>query len=95
MDNFEAQQPDEGYSEDPLNPSAASQGYPYQAKSRSTAVLALAEDSRSDTEFPEWLTRHIASLPVHDKTSEIPYSSVVLRSSQQTIRLPLFLPFHV
>ncbi|KAB5585096.1 hypothetical protein GE09DRAFT_944808 [Coniochaeta sp. 2T2.1] len=70
MDNFDAQQPDEGYSEDPLNPSGASQvqGYPYQAKSRSTAVLALAEESRSDTEFPEWLTRHIASLPVHDKT---------------------------
>jgi hypothetical protein len=63
MDDFVAQEPDEGYSEDPLNPTAT-QTSAYLAKPRSDA-------SRSNVEFPDWLTRHIAGLTVHDKTREL------------------------
>lgn len=66
MDNFAAQEPDEGYSEDPLNPTTT-QTSTYLAKPRSDAVSALAA-RRSTVEFPVWLTRHIASLSVRDKT---------------------------
>lgn len=68
MDGFAAQQPDEGYSEDPLIPSTTKSAS-YVPKPRNDAVSALAA-RRSGAEFPEWLTRHIASLSVHDKTRE-------------------------
>ncbi|OIW25593.1 WD40 repeat-like protein [Coniochaeta ligniaria NRRL 30616] len=66
MDDFAAQEPDEGYSEDPLNPTTT-QTSAYLAKPRNDAVSALAA-TRSTIEFPDWLMSHIASLSVHDKT---------------------------
>lgn len=80
MDNFAAQEPDEGYSEDPLNPTTT-QTSTYLAKPRSDAVSALAA-RRSTVEFPVWLTRHIASLSVRDKTGRSP--SCVLPSQEQS-----------
>ena len=77
MDDFAAQEPDEGYSEDPLNPTAATQGAGYLGKPRGDAVSALAT-SRSTADFPDWLTRHIAGLTVHDKTREFCFSSGLL-----------------
>lgn len=71
MDDFAAQEPDEGYSEDPLNPTTT-QASAYLAKPRGDAVLALAA-GRSTVEFPDWLTRHIAGLTVHDKTRELSF----------------------
>lgn len=70
MDDFAAQEPDEGYSEDPLNPTTT-QTSAYLAKPRSDAVSALAA-TRSTVEFPDWLMSHIASLSVHDKTRKLP-----------------------
>jgi F-box and WD-40 domain protein 1/11 len=67
-DDFAAQEPDEGYSEDPLNPTT-SRTAGYLAKPRNDAVSALAA-SKTTADFPDWLTRHIAGLSVHDKTSE-------------------------
>jgi hypothetical protein len=70
MDAFatlDTQQTDEGYSEDPLNPSASLSGF--LAKPRNDAVWELGAQ-RPGPEFPEWLTRHIAGLSVQDKTRE-------------------------
>ncbi|KAH8904176.1 WD40 repeat-like protein [Coniochaeta sp. PMI_546] len=69
MDDFAVQEPDEGYSEDPLNPTTT-QTPAYLAKPRSDAVSALAART-STVEFPDWLTRHIGSLSVHDKTRNV------------------------
>ncbi|KAK0649176.1 hypothetical protein B0T16DRAFT_326365 [Cercophora newfieldiana] len=63
MAGFSAQ-PDEGYSEDPLNALSASPSYPF--KSREDAVSALA--SVRSGEFPAWLTQHISSLSMSRKT---------------------------
>lgn len=66
MDDFTAE-PDEGYSEDPLNPTTTqAHGYP---KPRSSHAVSALTSSSSTVEFSE-LTRHIASLSVHDKTRE-------------------------
>ncbi len=58
-----ASQPDEGYSEDPLNalPTSTSPKY------RNDAVSALAS-ALSDRDFPSWLTQHISNLPDSRKT---------------------------
>ncbi|KAJ9130539.1 WD40 repeat-like protein [Coniochaeta hoffmannii] len=68
MDDFAAQEPDEGYSEDPLNPAATAQSAGYLGKSRGGDAVSALATSRSTADFPDWLTRHIASLTVHDKT---------------------------
>ncbi|KAK0630422.1 hypothetical protein B0T17DRAFT_557066 [Bombardia bombarda] len=60
-----AAQPDEGYSEDPLNPLSASTTF--SLKSRDDAVTALAA-ARPGTEFPAWLTTHISNLSLSNKT---------------------------
>jgi len=70
MDDFAAQEPDEGYSEDPLNPAATAQSAGYLGKSRGGDAVSALATSRSTADFPDWLTRHIASLTVHDKTRE-------------------------
>ncbi|KAK1760271.1 F-box/WD repeat-containing protein 1A [Echria macrotheca] len=59
-----AAQPDEGYSEDPLN-NGLSASASFLLKQREDAVLALASD-RAD--FPAWLTQHISNLPAYRKT---------------------------
>ena len=63
MAGFSAQ-PDEGYSEDPLN--ALSTPASFSLKSREDAVSALATN-RPDA-FPAWLTQHISNLPMFRKT---------------------------
>lgn len=64
MDAFAAHQQDEGYSEDPLNPSAASSSL----KRRYNGVSVLSP-SRSGAEVPAWLMRQITDLPMQDRTS--------------------------
>ena len=59
-----AAQPDEGYSEDPLNALSASASFSF--KNREDAVLALA--SVRSGEFPAWLTQHISNLSMSRKT---------------------------
>ncbi|KAK0611930.1 hypothetical protein B0T14DRAFT_489226 [Immersiella caudata] len=63
MAGFSAQ-PDEGYSEDPLNALSASASFPF--KGREDAVSALA--SVRSGEFPAWLTQHISNLSMSRKT---------------------------
>jgi hypothetical protein len=63
MAGFSAQ-PDEGYSEDPLNALSASASSPF--KNREDAVSALA--SVRSGEFPAWLTQHISNLSMSRKT---------------------------
>ncbi|KAK1761658.1 WD40 repeat-like protein [Phialemonium atrogriseum] len=60
MDAFGAQQQDEGYSEDPLNP-------PASASSLKHGFSVLASQ-RPAAEFPEWLMRHITGLSIQEKT---------------------------
>jgi hypothetical protein len=68
MANFSTQ-PDEGYSEDPLNPLPPSQ--PFSAKPRDEGLSSLAL-APSDGHFPDWLTQHIAGLPTAQKTGMFP-----------------------
>jgi hypothetical protein len=63
MAGFSAQ-PDEGYSEDPLNPLSTSASFSF--KNREDAVSALA--SVRSGEFPAWLTQHISNLSMSRKT---------------------------
>lgn len=63
MDAFAAQQQDEGYSEDPLNQSAANTSLKLRDHGASTLGAA-----RSSSEFPEWFMRHVAGLTVQEKT---------------------------
>lgn len=56
MDHFSpAQQPDEGYSEDPINPSHDD-------------LSALLSTLRSPADVPSWLASNASILPVHVKT---------------------------
>ncbi|KAK5662453.1 hypothetical protein OQA88_8364 [Cercophora sp. LCS_1] len=57
-------QPDEGYSEDPLNALSASTSF--LLKPREDAVSALATSRPGD--FPAWLTQHISNLSMSRKT---------------------------
>lgn len=57
MDNFSPQQPDEGYSEDPLNPSLSSYGMAM------TGPPSLAD-------LPDWLTRELPRMPLSLKKSK-------------------------
>lgn len=68
MANFSTQ-PDEGYSEDPLNALPPSQ--PFSAKPRDEGLSSLAL-APSDGHFPDWLTQHIAGLPTAQKTGMLP-----------------------
>lgn len=68
MANFSTQ-PDEGYSEDPLNALPPSQ--PFSAKPRDEGLSSLAL-APSDGHFPDWLTQHIAGLPTAQKTGMFP-----------------------
>ncbi|KAK1828700.1 F-box/WD repeat-containing protein 1A [Podospora conica] len=90
MANFSTQ-PDEGYSEDPLNPLPPSQ--PYSAKPRDEGLSSLAL-APSDGYFPDWLTQHIAGLPKHQKTelvmailSDLPTSVIAQIVEQLNPRL--------
>lgn len=67
-------QPDEGYSEDPLNALSASTSF--ILKPREDAVSTLAT-SRPD-EFPTWLTQHISNLPMYRKTGKPLFSLSLL-----------------
>ncbi|KAK3312866.1 hypothetical protein B0H66DRAFT_569035 [Apodospora peruviana] len=58
-------QPDEGYSEDPLNPLSTSASFVF--KPREDAISALGA-ARPGAEFPAWLMQHISSLSLSDKT---------------------------
>ncbi|KAK3935342.1 F-box/WD repeat-containing protein 1A [Diplogelasinospora grovesii] len=64
MDGFPGQ-PDEGYSEDPLT-GQLSASPSFLQKPREDAVSALG--AARSSEFPAWLTQHIANLSVSDKT---------------------------
>ncbi|KAH8890257.1 WD40 repeat-like protein [Thozetella sp. PMI_491] len=63
MDDYS--QPDEGYSEDPLNPSTTSALF--SSKARDDSLYGLSAGRPGDR-FPAWLTQHIANLSVSDKT---------------------------
>ncbi|KAK3348595.1 hypothetical protein B0T25DRAFT_591348 [Lasiosphaeria hispida] len=85
MAGFSAQ-PDEGYSEDPLNPLSTSTTF--SLKQKDDAVSAL-RSVRSNEEFPSWLTQHISNLPLNRKTelamallSDLP-TSVISQIVQQ------------
>lgn len=56
-------QPDEGYSEDPLNPQANSSCL----KSRDASPCALTS-SRQASDIPPWLIQHISGLSMENKT---------------------------
>lgn len=90
MANFSTQ-PDEGYSEDPLNPLPPSQ--PFSAKPRDEGLSSLAL-APSDGHFPDWLTQHIAGLPTAQKTGMFPLCcSVSLLCHRFPRRTPV-LPCH-
>jgi len=85
-------QPDEGYSEDPLNPSSAV--IPVSPKPRDDAIASTTGPNRRGAEFPEWLIPHIANLSVNHRTGKprsIPYVIRQLhrREISQTIALSL------
>ncbi|KAK3386071.1 hypothetical protein B0H63DRAFT_191795 [Podospora didyma] len=61
-----AAQPDEGYSEDPLNPVSSSALF--SLKPREDAVSGLGGSARSADDFPAWLTQHISNLTQSRKT---------------------------
>jgi F-box and WD-40 domain protein 1/11 len=64
MDPYNVSQPDEGYSEDPLNPSTA---VVFPNKSRENVSAALAE-LQSNPNIPAWLSAPLAALSVQDRT---------------------------
>jgi F-box and WD-40 domain protein 1/11 len=87
MARFTAQ-PDEGYSEDPLNALSASTTFSH--KSRADAVSALGSSQLAD-EFPAWLTQHISNLSLSHKTgmsiasSVLPFNPVTVISSHSQL----------
>ncbi|KAK1585815.1 WD domain-containing protein [Colletotrichum navitas] len=65
MAAFVSQDPDEGYSEDPLNPGF---GASQDVSSTSSSSAAAAAAARPPADLPAWLARHIPSLPVAART---------------------------
>lgn len=90
MANFSTQ-PDEGYSEDPLNPLPPSQ--PFSAKPRDEGLSSLAL-APSDGHFPDWLTQHIAGLPTAQKTGMFPLCCFVSMLCHRFPRRTPVLPCH-
>ena len=83
MANFSTQ-PDEGYSEDPLNPLSSSASFSAKQRDEALSSLALTAPSDLHGHFPDWLTRHIANLPTAQKTGTFPttmFCFVALSSS--------------
>ncbi len=66
MASFSPDQPDEGYSEDPLNPTVPS---PFAIKLRDdhdpTSPLS---GFRSSAELPAWLVRSVSNMSISSKT---------------------------
>ncbi|EFQ33055.1 WD domain-containing protein [Colletotrichum graminicola] len=80
MAAFVSQDPDEGYSEDPLNPGFGAS----QDVSSPSSSAAAAAAARPPADLPAWLVRHIPSLPVAARTElaialldNLPTSAVV------------------
>ncbi|KAK2013393.1 WD domain-containing protein [Colletotrichum eremochloae] len=76
MAAFASQDPDEGYSEDPLNPSFGA--------SQDVSSSSSAAAGRPPADMPAWLARHLPGLPVAAKTElamalldNLPTSAVV------------------
>jgi hypothetical protein len=90
MANFSTQ-PDEGYSEDPLNPLPPS--HPFSAKPRDEGLSSLAL-APSDGHFPDWLTQHIAGLPTAQKTGMFPVCCFVSLLCHRFPRRTAVLPCH-
>ncbi|GJC81579.1 WD domain-containing protein [Colletotrichum tofieldiae] len=73
MAAFTSQEPDEGYSEDPLNPSFSG-----------AQDVSTSSAGRPPADLPAWLARHLPGLPVAAKTElamalldNLPTSAVV------------------
>lgn len=60
-------QPDEGYSEDPLNLPPTTTSLPLKPREDGITVLGPA---RSGDNFPPWLIRHLSSLSISRKTGK-------------------------
>jgi F-box and WD-40 domain protein 1/11 len=66
MDPYNESQPDEGYSEDPLNPTT-SLSFPEKSLDDISTVLARLNTAR---DVPAWLSGALSVLPVEDRTRE-------------------------
>lgn len=61
-----SQQPDEGYSEDPLNPPTTAASFSYKARDNNSALASLRASSPS--QFTGWLSTNLPSLSTEVKT---------------------------
>jgi hypothetical protein len=63
-DPYSAHQPDEGYSEDPLNPSIVPA--PFAVKARLDAASPII-DSQVGGELPAWFLRQVSTMDINTK----------------------------